>query len=173
MLSYGLAERDPAHYRQLGWVWYVTVQLIQGAATSVGWLLLIPFCLAHAWKPCTSFDVQRTVDCWSWGWLNYVYANPEDGVSGQCALIWVNGETQGPYLPLPTDVTVNGVRHKIAWSTWERWLYEAWRAYCWSALRNSCDMLKYRFAWENGPQATFKGHKLGWWPENGYRVPLL
>lgn len=52
------------------------------------------------------------------------------------------------------------------------WFWDAYRAWRWSAWRNSCDSLKYVFAWEQGPQATVWGRKLGWWPENSVRVPV-
>lgn len=136
------------------WLKFIAIQLIQLAATVVGWFLLIPFCLAQAWKPGAS-NSARTIDVWSWKPLNYVYGNPEDGVSGYFALVWENGK-QVPYL----------------------WVEFAWlRAYRWSALRNSCDNLKYVFADPKGPLKKFTvGRytiKLGWQPENGYNVPVL
>jgi hypothetical protein len=139
-----------------GWIWYVIVQLIMMEFTILGWFLLLPFCLTHAWFRGTialvSIKDKRPIDAWKWNLLNYVYANPEDGVSGQCAIIYNNG-LPGPYMP-----------NAPAW----------WRAYCWSAWRNSCDSLKYRFAWGNGPQAVlFNRWKVGWWPENGRKVPVL
>lgn len=139
----------------LGWLWYVVVQLIMAVFMVIGWFLLIPFCLKHAWflSAWGSIDDQRVIDVWSWLPLNRVYGNLEDGVSGQQALVWnKEGTARVPYMP-----------NAPAW----------WRAYCWSAWRNSCDNLKYVFAWENGPQATIFGHKFGWWPENNQRVPLL
>lgn len=138
-----------------GWVCWVTVQFIMGMFTVLGWFLLLPFCIARAWylSPIVQGSLKdgRQIDRWSWGLLNKVYGNPEDGVSGRFALIWRNG-VQVPYMP-----------NAPAW----------WRAYCWSAWRNSCDSLKYRFAWWKGPQATVFGHKIGWWEENGYKVPVL
>ncbi len=152
--SYWMADADPTNYRQLGWLWYITAQLVTAFFEVVGWFLLIPFCLAHAWKPSpypSIKDGARKIDRWSWEPLNAIYGNPDDGVSGQCALI---GPTASdPYLPKASA---------------------AWRAYCWSALRNSCDQLKYLFAWPNGPQALAFGKiKLGWWEENGYKVLVL
>ena len=160
-LAYVTVEHSAQSLRWVGWVWYVEVQLIMLLFAGVGLVILWPFCLAHAWRDAVSpFDKNRRVDCWSWGPLNWVYGNPEDGVSGKYAIVWSNGE-QVPYTALP----VLQLSHPS--------LYVAWRAYAWSALRNSCDNLKYWFHWENGPQAEIRGHKIGWWPENGYCVPLL
>ena len=167
IVSFVLADLHPDRFGYLGWFWYITVQLVMLFFTVVGWFLLLPFCVRQAWvapngdPPVTeavylpwSFsdkDGSRRIDCWAWLPLNWVYGNPEDGVSGQCAIIYLNGNAS-PYMP-----------HASAW----------WRAYCWSALRNSCDNLKYVFAWRRGPQAMFLGHKVGWWDENGYKVPVL
>lgn len=136
------------------WTWFAFVQLVMLLATVCGWLILLPFCLAQAWKYTgrTSIKDKRFVDGWDFIPLNYVYGNPEDGVSGQTAL--VNGNQ--PYMP-------------DAWAPW--------RAYCWSAWRNSADNLKYVFAWEQGPliERSILGRnvKLGWQRENGVKVPVL
>lgn len=114
----------------LAWVLFVVVQLISLVAMVLGWFLLIPFCLAQAWKPAIStMDPTRAIDVWQWGPLNLMFGNPEDGVSGARALIWRNG-ARVPYMP----------------NSWA-----PWRAYLWSAWRNSCDNLKYVFAWKGGP----------------------
>lgn len=132
----------------LRWLWYVAVQLIMAFFMVLGWFVLIPFCLAHAWTLSTlvgSIKDGRPVDHWNTEWLRWAYDNPEDGVSGQQALIWLNATTRGLYMP-----------NAPAW----------WRAYCWSAWRNSTDGLKYFFAWKAGPFATFKmgrfTAKFGW-----------
>ena len=138
--------------RILPWAWFAVVQLISLVATVLGWVLLVPFCLSHAWKlgP-KSIKDERIIDVWSWASLNLVYGNPEDGVSGMFALVQGNQE----YMP----------SSKVpAW----------WRAYCWSALRNSCDNLKYVFAWKGGPfwRREFGRFyvQAGWYP-NG--LPVL
>lgn len=84
----------------------------------VGYGLLIPFCLARAWQPCTStinpFGREpREIDEWKWAWLNRVYGNYEDSVSGAKALIWVNGE-RVLYRP-------------NTWAPLRAWLWSAWR----------------------------------------------
>lgn len=148
----GAARRWPATF---GWLWYIEVQLIMAVFMIIGWFLLLPFCLAHAWFPSAwgSINDGRTIDQWKLPLIGFFYDNLEDGVSGQQALVWNKaGTVRSPYMP-----------HAPVW----------WRAYCWSAWRNSCDNLKYVFAWEHGPQATIFGHKLGWWPENDLKVPLL
>lgn len=135
------------------WGWFAVIQLISLAATLFGLILLIPFCLAQAWNPAESTLWKgRVIDCWSWTPLNWVYGNPEDGVSGQTALIWLNGTTQGRYQPDANP---------------------AWRAYRWSALRNSCDNLKYVFAWKGGP--FYRRETASWfiqlgWNSSGFPV---
>jgi hypothetical protein len=141
---------------------FIAVQAIQLAATVLGWFVLIPFCLGRLWladQQLRSIKDGRPIDDWDLPWLNFIYGNPEDGVSGQTALVW------GP----------NGLEAYMpnAWAPW--------RAYCWSALRNSCDNLKYVFAWAEGPLWTYSFKvwrwtirgKLGWQEENGYHVPVF
>lgn len=166
VLALYVANRDPANYRQLGWLWYVTVQLVQLFFTVLGWFLLIAPCLLRAWKMNGASIKQwpapyehlngRQIDTWSWRILRWLgYHNSEDGDSGQTALIWGSGADAGKLVAYANP-------------KWPRW-----SAYCWSALRNSADGWKYRFAWENGPQAQLFGRKLGWWTENNRKVPLL
>lgn len=157
------------------WLRFVGVQLLMLFATIVGWLLLIPFCLLQFWEyePQGSIKDERTIDVWKWVWLNKVYGNPEDGVSGQQAIVYTTG-VAGPYMPLPdwlTRFTDIPIRRFLAW------IYPAWRAYLWSAWRNSADNLKYVFADADGPLVTFqlfgRTAKIGWQLENGYKVPVL
>lgn len=89
--------------------------------------------------------------------LRLCYNNPEDGVSGQTALVWNStGTKQIPYAPT-----------QFAWLN----------GYLWSACRNSCDNLKYVFADPNGPLVTFRvlgrTGKVGWQVENGVSVPVM
>lgn len=139
------------------WLKFVGIQLVMLLATVVGWFLLLPFCVAHAWK-LGPVKVGRVLDVWSWGPLNRVYGNPEDGVSGMFALIRLDANTQGEYMPSA---------NVPAW----------WRAYCWSALRNSCDNLKYVFAIPGAPLVKFqlfgRTAKIGWQMENGFNVPVF
>ena len=142
----------------VAWSWFAVVQLVQLAAQLAGLVLLVPFCLAQAWVDCPStLEKGRTIDAWIWAPLNCIYGNREDGVSGIGARIWnVGGTARVPYMP-------------AAWAPW--------RAYCWSALRNSTGGLKYVFAWERGPfwQGTVGGRKvkLGWQEEVLGKVPVL
>lgn len=109
-------------------------------AIALGFVVLLPACLLHAWtdttypsiKPCLwpgEGDTRPNVDLWRWNWLNYWYANTEDGVSGQNAYIWVN-DKPGHYSleRYPT--------------TFPKWVPQAVVAYCWSAWRNNADNLK-------------------------------
>lgn len=91
---------------------------------AAGTVILIYPCLRCAWHDTQSTvqyfgRPQRTIDAWDSAWLQSIYGNPEDGVSGQYALINPAG-VQVPYMP-------------GAWPPW--------RAYCWSAWRNSTNML--------------------------------
>jgi hypothetical protein len=169
--AYTLADKEPG-CRWMGWIWYVTAQLIMCFFMVLGWVLLIPFCVAHAWaiRPTFSIKDGRVIDQWKCRMLRFAYDNIEDGVSGQQALI---GDATGklvPYMPLSVDI-----RRPYPWwvYTTRAWLYDAWRAYCWSAWRNSCDALKYRFAWPNGPSATIFGKKVGWFDYYGRSLPVL
>lgn len=137
----------------------LAVQAIQLVAMVVALLVLIPFCLRRAWtRDAVSIKDGRSIDRWNWRPLNYVCGNPEDGVSGQTAKL-IGG---GPYMPDANPI---------------------WRAYCWSALRNSVDNLKYVFAWHGdfAPLWSYRWQvgsyivhgKAGWQPENGYNVPVF
>jgi hypothetical protein len=145
----------------LGWLWFAVVQTVTVVFNLLGLVLLIPFCLELAWEPCPSrFNSDHLIDRWRFGPLNWVYSNPEDGVSGEHSLVHAGPNGTGarvPYMPGANP---------------------AWRAYCWSALRNSADNLKYVFAWSKGPfkRGTWLGGrewKVGWQTENGVQVPVL
>lgn len=138
-----------------GWLLYALVQLWMLAFWLLGLLVLIVPCWRQSWQPSKRLSIkdgQRVIDEWKSPVMHWLgMHNPEDGDSGQHALIWRNG-VQVPFMPNADP---------------------RWRAYCWSALRNSADGWKYWFAWEGGPFATFTvfGHtiKLGW--QNG--LPVL
>jgi hypothetical protein len=130
-------------------------QLLMTIATILGWFLLIPFCIGKAWSVnARSIKDGRPIDTWKYSWLNYIYGNPEDGVSGGCAVVWTSG-SPGPYRP--------------GLSTWP-----GLRAYLWSAVRNSCDNLKYVFSIPgDGPIVHWWKFKFGYQRENGYNVPVV
>lgn len=136
------------------WIWFAIVQLLMFAATVLGYVVLPLFCKAQAWHPApSSFDPSRIIDRWSFAPLNWLWGNPEDGVSGAQAKVWIDGNTQGSFMPDATPFS---------------------RAYNWSVRRNSADNLKYLFAWKNGPLKVWaSGHKAGWQEENGRSVPVL
>lgn len=107
----------------------VAQKAIDVIAAVLGLVILAPFCALKAWEDCMSTEnpfgrAPRQIDRWRWHLLNVVYGNPEDGVSGAQAMIWTDGKLGRNYMP---DA---GPR---------------WRAYCWSAWRNSADQLKYTF----------------------------
>ena len=133
------------------WTWFAVVQLISLAATVVGWIVLIPFCLASAWAPAVSPINGRQIDRWRFGPLNWIFGNSEDGVSGQRAIVWnEDGTVQVPFMP-------------GAWAPW--------RAYVWSAWRNSSDALKYVFAWKGGPFVRREWR--GWFVQLGWNTSGL
>jgi hypothetical protein len=120
-------------------VFFTVVQLLSWWATAIGWVLLIYPCARQLWVvDVDSINTQdpRKVSRWAswWRWLNPVYGQPEDGVSGAEAMIRNAHGSLMPYLP------ASGPR---------------WRAYSWSALRNSTGGLKYLFEWRDGPLVTF------------------
>lgn len=109
-------------------IWQKAVEAV--IAPAIGAVILIPACYTHAWVETQSTEGPypvHTIDKWSWDWLNAWYANPEDGVSGRYAMVWVNG------------VRV----HYMADCK-----YPAWRAYCWN-MRNTADQLKYTWGASN------------------------
>lgn len=84
----------------------------------VGYFLLIPFCLAYYWEPVESTinpfgRAPRTISQWRWHWLNTIYGNREDGVSGEEAFIWVDG--------------VRVLYRPFTWTPLRAWLWSAWR----------------------------------------------
>lgn len=133
------------------WLRFIGIQIAQLLAAFVMAFVLIPFCLLQAWEDGgISIKDGRPIDRWKWKPLNLISGNPEDGVSGRYAL--VNGNQ--PYMPGASAF---------------------WRAYSWSALRNSVDALKYRFAIPGAPLIQWKitiSGKAGWQTENGYNVPV-
>lgn len=150
---------------------FAIVQAISFVLSLVGLVLLAPLSLFHLWTSANVKSIKTQpagllIDKWLLP-VNYVYGNPEDGVSGQQALVWSNGQ-QVPY----QASTATGIK---------KWFVDAWRAYSWSVLRNSSDNLKYVFANPNGKMASvsFKlfGKQvtlaLGWKPENGVVVPVI
>lgn len=108
------------------WYEYVLV----GFAVALGFVVLLPFCVAQAWVPgdvsIKPIGSRRIIDEWSIPLLNKWYGNPEDGVSGQDAR-------------LPSWDYTNKVLDFVPyWPSAPAWL----RAYAWSAWRNSANQLK-------------------------------
>jgi len=105
----------------------------------VGYFVLIPACLSRAWKPTTSTinpfgRAPRPISRWVNPWLNTIYGNREDGVSGAEALVWFT-----PPGGQATRVLYMPDKDKPKWLP--QWLYAAVRAWCWSAWRNSTNEL--------------------------------
>ena len=143
------------------WGWFWLAQIIMLLLAIAGWVILLMPCLLEAWEhsavPSINAD-RRQIDRWAWPWLNWFYGNPEDGVSGQTALVWLNATKQGPFMP-------------GAWSPLRAWVWSAWR--------NSTDSLKYILALDlHGPTMkprTIFGRILtgGWSVENGLPVLVI
>jgi hypothetical protein len=127
-----------------GWAWFVVVELICFIAMVVGWFLLIPFAAGRRWYwRCSEHYPLRIIAVWNWNWVDKVWGNSEDGVTG-------------------AEFYVKRIGN------------ERWRAYCWSAWRNSSNNLRWVFAWPGGPyvkwqNAIWKGH-IGFKPMEGWPV---
>jgi len=103
-----------------------------------GYVILIGPCLRQDWVPATSTinpfgRAPRPITLWRSAWLNSIYGNREDGVSGAEALIWGSGAQEGKRVPYMPDA------NRPKWLPW--WLYAALRAWLWSAWRNSANEL--------------------------------
>lgn len=141
------------------WLYYATCQLIGAFVLfPLGLLIVGLACYRRAW----SFDAtpsikplpyRLTVDTWRWTWMNTVYGNPEDGVTGGDAF----GSWVGPYNDVPLS---------------------RWRAFQWSGLRNwACgwNYLTWR-PWLDPPPLFYRaygnGHsiELGWQQRYGCTV---
>ena len=148
------------------WTWFWFIQGVMFCAMVIGWPLLIIPCLLRCWiLNATSIKDGRQIDTWSLSPLNPIYKNPEDGVSGQQALVWSKDDPPAlvPYMP-------------DAWPPWRAWKWSAWR--------NSCNNLQYVFARPGeGPykEGTFKllyvwdwTYQMGWKIKNStWNVPVL
>ncbi|HKS75842.1 MAG TPA: hypothetical protein VJQ82_21700 [Terriglobales bacterium] len=152
----------------LAWVWFSVAQLLMLVLSVAGWVILILPCLLQAWEPSPTPSIattpwlpsNRPIDRWKCIWLNSVYGNPEDGVSGQAAIVWGSGAQAGTLVPFMPN----------AWAPWRAWVWSAWR--------NSTDQLKYTLALGlHGP--TFAVNVLGktlrggWGVENNLPVLVL
>jgi hypothetical protein len=95
----------------------------------IGYFLLIPFCLMRAWIPVMSTinpygRKPRLVSEWVRPWLNTVYGNYEDGVSGAEALIWPDPAVD----PASTPLKDGRVLYRPnTWAPLRAWLWSAWR----------------------------------------------
>lgn len=161
----------------LAGTWYVIGQVVSLLATLIGYFILIPICLFHLWTDPVYPGIKTQpagimMDKFSLP-INFIYGNPEEGVSGKQALVWsvgVNPPVQVPFMPTPSGYG------KI-----RTWLWDAWRAWNWSAWRNSCDQLKYTFGYSKGKLVskffTVFGKTftvgVGWKPENGKMVSVF
>lgn len=144
-----------AFVKAVAWTWFAVAQFLMAICAVTGWVVLILPCLLEAWEPSPVPSVNadhRQIDRWAWGCLNPIWGNPEDGVSGLTALVWVSGTARGPYWPECPNAAL--------------------RAYAWSAGRNSCDALKYSLAvtWFGTPSVLIAGRRVGWSVENGRAV---
>ena len=89
--------------KALAWAYFAFAQAVTGVCMLLGFAVLALPCALEAWEASPYLSINPAhkgrIDRWSWAWLNPIWGNPEDGVSGQTALIWLNGVTEGPYWP--------------------------------------------------------------------------
>ena len=145
---------------------YWADQLKSAGIALIGLAVLALPCALRAWGPAGQTIKKwpapwahyngRPIDGWTWKWLWPWYHNPEDGDSGATGLVW--GSAGLPVIFNPTG--------------------SRWQAYKWSALRNTADGLKYRYAIPGeGPMVYVtlfgKQFRYGYELQNGYNVPVL
>jgi hypothetical protein len=103
-------------------------------AKILGWIVLPIPCLLRAWtapptylsiKPLAVPMLRRVVDEWSWSLLNKWHGNSEDGVSGQQAVISLDG----------------GKTYVWYASTFPSWTPQFAIAFAWSVWRNGANNL--------------------------------
>ena len=132
-----------------GWLYFTFVQVVALIAMVVGWFLLIIPCALGAWEPelqiyqpdwAATEGSRKMINIWSWDWLNNVWGNDEDGVTG----IPAYNKTESRF-----------------------------KAYLWSAWRNSTNNLRFVFRNFNGPfyrkEIGNWYFQAGWYP-NGFPV---
>lgn len=112
------------NFPQMPFSWRILSALIQLPWMILGAFIFIPLAVFfHAWVcDAISTEDNRPIDRWRWNWMNFVWGNPRDGVSGERALIWVDGQ-RVPYRPQTSPRL---------------------RAWLWSAWRNSTNALWLR-----------------------------
>lgn len=94
----------------------------------------------------------RKIDSFAWKWLDRICGNPEDGASGQCALVWRGADL------VSYAVYTGLIGQQNAWRL-------AWK---WN-MRNKVQRMKYALAIPGeGPYRTFTlfGHTFGY----GYKI---
>ena len=119
-----------------GWLWFAVCSLFGFFVLQpVGWLLVGAACYKRAWKlvpgkrSIKPIIGRKWVDEWRWQWMNLLWGNPEDGVSG--------GDAFGP-----------------SWSGEYNPALSRWRAFKWAALRNWANGYNYitwRDSWGTPP----------------------
>lgn len=95
----------------------------KGFFYALGFIVLPVACALRAWGPSLSTvnpfgRLPREIDRWKWHWMQQVYGNAEDGVSGKFALIWYTYRSpsqtvnvRAPYMP-----TANPVWRALCWN---------------------------------------------------------
>jgi hypothetical protein len=135
-----------------GAIAFLAAQNVAALAMVVGWVLLLPWAARRAWVfGSSSHYPGKIVTRWDANWLQAVWGNWEDGVTGV-------GTSKGEYLPFASD-----------------W----WRAYMWSAWRNSANNLRFILRWYGAEGAPFYRYvtpsgrwyfQAGWFADNGFPV---
>ena len=94
-----------------------------------GYFILIVPCLSRAWEPCESTinpfgRAPRPITRWINPWLNTIYGNREDGVSGAEALVWPNPPVNKAMTPFKDGRVLY---RPNTWAPLRAWLWSAWR----------------------------------------------
>lgn len=71
------------------WLGFWIVQFIMLVVGALGVLPIAAACAFRAWTPAISTQwapdapvKAHTINVWAWSWMNYLWGNPEDGVTG-------------------------------------------------------------------------------------------
>ena len=66
----------------LGWSYWIVYQLLAGPLWVLGWIIVPPLAICHAWEQVESTNPMFPGKVWTWkgGWLTLIWGNSEDGV---------------------------------------------------------------------------------------------
>lgn len=132
-----------------GWIWYVILQTVTWIALfPTGVILCAVLAYSRLWYTRASrYYPDRQVTVWRGGWLTWLWGCEENGVDPGDQLV-VGGTAK--YLPDASP---------------------SWRAYMWTAWRNSVGNLCWVTSWKGGPwwQIHFTVRGEPWYAQAGFR----